>query len=52
MVTNKKTGKISWNSCFSSSYDFITSSQIITESSIILAKYFPFQQIHVAGFQT
>ena len=26
----------------SSLYDFITSSQIIVESSIILAKYFPF----------
>ena len=36
----------------SSSYDFITSSQIIAESSIILAKYFPFLQLHVAGFQT
>ena len=36
----------------SSSYDFITSSQIIAESSIILAKYFPFSQLHVTGFQT
>ena len=30
----------------SSSYDFITLSQIIVESSIILSKYFPFLQIH------
>ena len=36
----------------SSSYDSITSSQIIAESSIILAKNFPFSQIHEAGFQT
>ena len=28
----------------------ITSSQIIGESSIILAKYFPFSQLHVLGF--
>ena len=35
----------------SPSYDIITSSQIIAESSIILAKYFPFSQLHVAGFQ-
>ena len=35
----------------SSSYNFITSSYLITESSIILAKYFPFSQLHVAGFQ-
>ena len=35
-----------------SSYDFITSSQMIAESSMILAKYFPFSQIHLLGFQT
>ena len=35
----------------SSSYESITSSHVITESSIILAKYFPFSQLHVAGFQ-
>ena len=33
------------------SYNFITSSQIIAESSIIIAKYFLFSQLHVAGFQ-
>ena len=36
----------------SSSYDSITSSQIIAESFIMLAKYFPFSQLHVAGFKT
>ena len=35
----------------SSSYDSITSSHVITVT-IILAKYFPFSQIHVLGFQT
>ena len=35
----------------SSSYDSIISSHVITKSSIILAKYFPFSQLHVAGFQ-
>ena len=35
----------------SSLYDSITSSHIIAESSIILAKYFPLPQLHVAGFQ-
>ena len=30
---------------------FITSSQIIVESSVILAKYFQFSQLHVAGLQ-
>ena len=29
----------------------IISSHSIAESSIILAKYFPFLQLHVAGFQ-
>ena len=29
----------------------ITLSCVITESSIILAKYFPFLQVHVTGFQ-
>ena len=29
----------------------IISSYVITESSIILAKYFSFSQLHVAGFQ-
>ena len=33
-------------------YDTIISSHIIAELSIILAKYFPFLQLHVAGFQT
>ena len=35
-----------------SSYDFITSSHVIIESSIILAKYFQFSQSNVVGFQT
>ena len=35
----------------SSSYDSIISSHAIAESSIILAKYFSFLQLHVAGFQ-
>ena len=35
----------------SSSYDSIISSHIIAESSIILAKYFPFSQLHVAVYQ-
>ena len=30
----------------------IISSKIIAESSIILTKYFPFSQLHVAGFKT
>ena len=29
----------------------IISSNIITESSIIIAKYLPFSQLHVAGFE-
>ena len=29
----------------------IISSHIITESSIVFAKYLPFVQLHVAGFQ-
>ena len=33
------------------SYDCITSSRIIAESSITLPKYFPFSQPHVEGFQ-
>ena len=67
MVINKKTSKIYKHCVFtgyflslkfvgivyiSSSYDFITSSQILAESSIILAKYFSFSQLHVTGFQT
>ena len=39
----------------SSSYDLssasIISSYVITELHIILAKYLPFLQVHVAGFQ-
>ena len=30
---------------------FIISSQVITKLSTILAKYLPFLQLHVAGFQ-
>ena len=66
MAINKKSSKI-WTFCFTgyiiftktfwnsfclSSYDFITSSQIIAESSILLAKYCSFSQIHLLGFQT
>ena len=62
MVINKKTSKvqkfcalqiiyffieIGRKVCISSSYDSVTSSHGITESSIILDKYFPFSQIHV-----
>ena len=36
----------------SSPYDSITSSHVITESSIILAKYLSFSQLLVAGLQT
>ena len=36
----------------SSSYDSVTSSHVITKTSIILAKYFLFSQLHVAEFQT
>ena len=39
----------------SSTYDLasasIISPDVITESSIIFAKYLPFLQLHVAGFQ-
>ena len=64
MVRNKKTSK-KWKFCplqviqfslklvwivfISSSYDSITSLHVITESYIILAKYFPFLQISVLG---
>ena len=34
----------------SSSYDSITTSHVIAELSIILAKYFLFSQLYVAGF--
>ena len=30
----------------------MVSSHVITESSVILAKYLPFSQTHVLGFQT
>ena len=33
-------------------HDSIISSHIIAELSIILAKYFAFSKLHVAGFQT
>ena len=36
----------------SSLYDSIISSHVISESSIIPAKYFTFLQIHALGFQT
>ena len=36
----------------SSSFDSITSLEVISESSIILAKFFSFSKLHVAGFQT
>ena len=62
MVINKKASKI-WNFfvsqiaflllkfvgiVFVSAY--IISSQIITESSIILAKHLPFLKLHIVGF--
>ena len=34
------------------SYDSIILSHEIAESSIMLAKFFPFSQLHVAEFQT
>ena len=34
-----------------SSYDYLTSSHIITESTIILPKDFPFLLLHAEGFQ-
>ena len=44
---------LSYNLASASSLnDSIISSQIIAESSIILAKYFPFSQRHVARFET
>ena len=39
--------KVCWN-CFVPS---IISSHVFTELSIILAKYSPFSQLHVSGFQ-
>ena len=36
----------------SSSYDSITSSHLIAELPIILAKYFLFSQLHAEEFQT
>ena len=56
MVINKNTRKI-YKFCVLQfvlfSFKFIgIASHIIAESSIILAKYFPFSQLHVAGFQT
>ena len=40
--------KICWNSFFVS---FIFSSHVFVESFIILAKYYPFLQVHIAGSQ-
>ena len=67
MAINKKVSK-TWRLCvlqvlyfllkflgkvfISSSYDFINSSQIIAESSIILPNFFSFSQIHVLRFHT
>ena len=62
MVIDKKTSKI-WNFFVLHVYFFplkfvefyfvvsITSSHLITESSIIFAKYLPFSQRHVVRFQ-
>ena len=44
--------KIHWNSFYFFIIYFITSSQIIAESFIILAISFLFSKLHVAGFQT
>ena len=58
MLINKKESsyifflKICWNSFYFSIYGSINSSQVITESSMILAKYFPFSQLDVTGSQT
>ena len=62
MVINKKTSKIqkffvlevaffTKNCSIFVSLASIFLSQVITESSIILAKYLPFLQLHVTGFQ-
>ena len=56
MAINKKASKIKKPS-FLKLYFFtvfissIISLNVITELSIILAKYFPFSQLNVAGFQ-
>ena len=52
-LIKKSKNFVSWYDLASASslYDSITSSHIIAESSIILAKYFPLSQLHVAGFQ-
>ena len=42
---------ICWNSIYFLSNHSMTSSQLIPESSKILANYFPFSQLHVIGFQ-
>ena len=44
--------KISWNSFGGTVFVFcILLSQVINESSIMLCKYLPFSQQHLAGFQ-
>ena len=40
-----------YNNCLSIVIAIVMSSHVSTESSIILAKYFPFWQLHIAGFQ-
>ena len=53
LLIKKSKNFVSWYDLASASslYDSITSSHIIAESSIILAKYFPLSQLHVVGFQ-
>ena len=60
MAINKKTSK-TYKFCVLQVIFFLSrfvscaciiSSQIIAESSVILACNFPFSQLHVAGFQT
>ena len=63
MVINKNVSKNIEMLCFTGSFTHlkfigivfvstsIISSRVIPESTIILAQYFPFSQLHVAGFQ-
>ena len=55
MVINKKASKIRKNTVFSLKFiafvASIISSNVMTESSIILVEYLPLSQLHEAGFQ-
>ena len=50
-ISLKFIGIVFVSSSFDLAFVSIISSYVTTESSIILAKYFPFSQLHVAGFQ-